>query len=110
MAKNITETFRKVKHLLETDKKYRDSDDLLVARFWWDELRVMKVNGKEAPILDFFMLYQEGKMTPAETIERSRRRVNQLHPDTIGLSYKRRAQKEKDIKKELHNVQWKKNQ
>lgn len=107
MAKIITETFQKVKHLLEKDPKYRNSDEDLVVRFWWDELRAMKLNGKEITALDFFMLYRENKLTPAETIERSRRRVNQLYPDTIGMSYKRRAQKEKDIQKELHNVQWK---
>lgn len=103
-AKKPDSTFGKVKELLESDKKYRDNDRVLVVRFWWNELRQMKLDGKKISAEKFFNLFIKGLFSSDDLICRSRRKVNEIHPDTIGLSYKPRQQKESRIKHELKKI------
>ena len=105
MPKEITDTFNKVKHLLETDKKYRDNDRILIVRFWNDELKMLRMECKKITALDFFMVFMdEDKITSSDYITRARRKVNQLHADTIGKSYKPRMEKEGKMKDDLAKI------
>jgi len=105
MPKEITDTFNKVKHLLETDKKYRDNDRVLVLRFWNDELKMMRMDCKKITALDFFIEFLDAdKITSSDLITRARRKVNQLHADTIGKSYKPRMEKESKMKDDLRKI------
>jgi len=104
MANKLTATFSKVKVLLETDMKYRDSDEMLETKFWWTEMQVMGIDGKAITARDFFLMYRQGKFTSSSTILRARRKANQLLSETRGLSYKPRRNKQVEIKEELKKL------
>jgi hypothetical protein len=46
----------------------------------------------------------EDKITSSDYITRARRKVNQLHADTIGKSYKPRMEKESKMKDDLAKI------
>lgn len=104
MPKEITDTFNKVKHLLEIYPKYRDSDEELVVRFWWDELRAMKLDGRKITAFDFLTFYRECRLTKADIITRARRKICETYPDLIGKSYKPRMEKEGKMKEDLRKI------
>ena len=56
MAKKITATFYKVKQMLEADVKYRDNDEKLVVKYWWNEMEVMGIDGNAISAKDFFLM------------------------------------------------------
>lgn len=109
MAKKITQTFHKVKALLDSGDKYRDSDEKLVVKIWWDEMESQKVEGKDVSLREisakaFFYLYREGRFTTADVITRARRKCNELHPETRGKSYKPRKAKVVEVQQEIREI------
>lgn len=90
----------KVKHLLTTEPKYRDSDEKLVARIWNDELREKNLTAYE-----FFCLYAKNEVTNSDSITRARRKVQQEFPALRGATWQQRQTKEtEDTKHELQKL------
>lgn len=89
-----------VKGILEHDARYRDDDNKLISVIWWQEIgvhRIEDLTGKEV----LRMLY-DGELTPAESITRARRKIQELHPELLGEKRKkRRRQQEEEVKQEL---------
>lgn len=101
----IAVTFKKVMAMLEANPKYRDSDRMLVTKFWSDELNAMGIDSKSRPIRDFWLMYRDDwKFTTSDTITRCRRKANEDYPKTRGLSYKPRKEKVKEVQEEIQTL------
>ena len=97
----LKQTYHKVKALLEDKEKYRDNDELLVARFWVDEAKALYLDFNFLPTKEFLILYKDGKFTPADIITRNRRKVTEHYPHLRGKSYKARQKKEQEVREEI---------
>ena len=88
--KKLQRNYDKVKALLESDERYRDNDELLVARFWYDECKSRNLNLKEMPAMDFMVMYRDGILTSSDVITRARRKVMETCTELQGKTYKKR--------------------
>ena len=96
--------FDRVLHLLEKDSKYRDNDQLLVARIWWEELQAKGINSDDITATQFMAMYRDEKLTSSDSITRCRRKINEELSHTIGKSYKPRQRKQFEVKHELKEI------
>jgi len=69
---------KKIKALLESNKKYRKSDAILMARVWYDHLS-HKVNSMTA--LDLLMMLSKNELPNWESITRARRKIQSENPE-----------------------------
>ena len=96
--KKFRSTYDAVKSLLQEDDhghisregKYRDDDELLVCRFWCDELKHKNILVKSLDAIGLMMMYRKGLITSADCITRARRKANENCPELRGKSYKKR--------------------
>lgn len=84
---SIQDTKPRVKSLLEAFPPARESDDRLLALFWYYEILQIDVEKKVQSRQDFFVLLSSGKLTPAESIRRSRQILVAKHPELRGENY-----------------------
>lgn len=100
-----TEIKATVKHLLETVPSLRDSDERLVANFWYYELK-NKFNHSSAKLIahDFFTMYADGEMTTADVITRARRLLQQLHPELRGKTWEARQKKAGETREKFREL------
>lgn len=87
----------KIKNLLLTDARYRDSDTLLVNRVQRDEMFDRNISIETSTIRDFFKLRLDKVITSEDTITRCRRSVQENYPETRGLKYKARQSKQIEV-------------
>lgn len=99
----IAKAYDKVVELLMLKEEYRDSDEALVVRYWWEESKLL-VNFDTMTAKDFFLLYKSQKITPADTITRLRRKAQQMNVNLRGATYKNRHEKESEIVSELNSL------
>ena len=83
--------------LLQKDHRYRDDDNKLLARIWYNESLKLGCSGH----LHFLKLLSDGKLTSPESIRRSRQKIQQEHPELRGKKYQLRQQEAEEFKKEL---------
>lgn len=83
-------TIELVEHLLATDARTRDSDELLTALLWYRE------GAMGLSAIDFLKDYASGKYTSAETIRRCRQRLQETKPELRGHLYAERQAKSKN--------------
>lgn len=103
---NIPQVYDRVVRLLKEDTKYRDDDNALVARIWWDELRAKNIEGTSATATQFLTLYRDGKVTTADSITRARRKAQELHKELRGASYtNRQVHKTEEVKSAIRYMQ-----
>mgnify|MGYP001615620743 FL=1 len=93
--KKFRSTYDAVKSLLQEDDnriidKYRDDDELLVCRFWCDELKNKNIVVKSLDAIAFMMMYKKGLITSADCVTRARRKITENFPELRGKSYKKR--------------------
>lgn len=86
-----------VKNLLTKFSALRDSDRMLVAEFWKQELKSLKSN-------DLMMMLKTGKLTSYDSITRVRRKVQEENKNLRGKLYKERKAIGKKIKMNIKNV------
>ena len=87
----------KVRFILQRHKATRDSDELLVFKFWKDEYSKIYpgIPFNHQPVSNVFMLWNKKELTHPSAIMRARRKVQEKHKDTRGsLWYKRHSQEE----------------
>ena len=88
-----------VYNLLKEHQKYRDSDRVLVARIWADQM-----GGKEAltkiSAFDLMCEYvnKDSKLFNVASIIRVRRKLQEDNPELIGESFERRKNEERDVR------------
>jgi hypothetical protein len=112
MEKGITKKLRnlrpKVEVLLRTESKhrddYRDNDEVLIARFWANELKALGLDKKTMSVQDFFVLYTEGKITPADLVLRARRKAQELNEDCRGKRWYERHGLAEDLKNNIDEI------
>ena len=86
-----------VKNLLAKFSSLRDSDRLLVAELWKQELKALKTN-------DLLMMLKAGKLTSYDSITRVRRKVQEENKNLRGKLYKERKAIGKQVKMNIKNV------
>ena len=90
----ISQVRKKVKRLLDSHKKYRDSDNVLMAKIWYDD--AIKMNLRTA--YEFLQALKRGKVTSWESITRARRKLQELHPYLEGRNRRIRRLKSNELK------------
>lgn len=95
--KSMQHLTEKIKNLLLTDARYRDSDTLLVNRVQRDEMVDRNISIETSTIRDFFKLRLDKVITSEDTITRCRRAVQEYYPETRGLKYKARQSKQIEV-------------
>ena len=91
--KNITELIKK---LLARHISLRDCDRTLTTVIWQ-----MEASENCHTFIDFLDLYQLGKITPADTITRMRRKVQEEYPELRGKLWARRKEATKVVQDQL---------
>src|SRR6185503_3748348 len=99
--KNIKDEVRK---LLLSNEVYRDNDEALVAKFHYDELVFNKINPKVEPISKYLNLIHQKKLTPADTITRVRRNLQEKEKEIRGRSFHTRHGMSEDLKKQIRDL------
>ena len=95
----IKNTKEKVRKLLLLSREYRDSDEALVVRYWWEEL----VNSQNLSCHDFFNIYKKGLVTASDTITRARRLLQEEFPELRGEKWSKRKEQELDVRKNINS-------
>lgn len=104
-AKNkLSNIYDTVKTLLIAKQDYRDSDNLLVVRMWYDELKLSHINAKDITAIQFMEMYRDEKLTSADTITRARRKVQEENISLRGKSYKERQKKQEEVIQQLKSL------
>jgi len=94
-------TKEEVRTLLENTPHLRDSDNKLIATYWFNELRKMAINPDNINAMKFLKMFADSALTNVKTIERMRRKLQEECPELRGKMYKAR--------KETLQDQWKRN-
>ena len=89
MANKKTEMKTKeiVKQLLIDKPHLRDSDNKLIATYWFNELKEKKIDPNKINGLEFMQMFANSKLTNIKTIERMRRKLQEEHPELRGKLY-----------------------
>lgn len=87
----------KVLKLLEANPMYRDDDNKLIARIWFNECEMYGCKTHT----DLLKLLATGKLTSSESIRRSRQKTQEEIPALRGLKYKERHEEAEEFKKDL---------
>lgn len=92
----------KVKNLLIKYPHFRDSDNKLIAAYWFEELKGKGVNLDEMSGMEFLHFFANSKLTNSETIHRCRRKAQEENTELRGKSYQTRQDKmQKQWRKDL---------
>tara|TARA_R100001440_G_scaffold42124_1_gene61784 strand:+ start:421 stop:729 length:309 start_codon:yes stop_codon:yes gene_type:complete len=92
----------KVKNLLTKYPHFRDSDNKLIAAYWFEELKRKGMNPNEMSGMDFLHYFADSKLTNSETIHRCRRKAQEQNKELRGKNYEVRQDKmQKQWRKDL---------
>ena len=88
----IKEISKKVERLLEKYPSLRDNDYYLVTAYWYRELDSLFTDDftTNLSFTDFLDIYSKGKITPADSITRARRKLQELNPSLRGKAWNKR--------------------
>jgi hypothetical protein len=92
-------TKEEVRILLENKPHLRDSDNKLIATYWYNELKKMAIDTNNISAMKFLKMFADSALTNVKTIERMRRKLQEECPELRGKMYKAR--------KETIQDQWK---
>jgi len=91
-----------VKELLIKTPHLRDSDNKLIATYWWRELKYKKLNVDDMSAMDILEMYSKSQLTNTETIRRMRAKLQEENPELRGKVYHfRKQQRQKKWRKDL---------
>tara|TARA_R110000824_G_scaffold34044_2_gene108720 strand:+ start:332 stop:646 length:315 start_codon:yes stop_codon:yes gene_type:complete len=93
-----------VEHLLKTKPQMRDNDNSLIANVWSYELKKNGFDISIKPTLEFFIQFSKNKLGCAETIRRTRAKLQQERPELRGKNYKIRQDHEKNVQQHLREI------
>ena len=78
---------QKVKKLLSNHQHFRDSDNKLIAAYWYNEIKGKGLNPNEMTGMDLLHYFADCKLTNPETIRRSRAKIQEENPNLRGNNY-----------------------
>ena len=76
-----------VKQLLIDKPHLRDSDNKLIATYWFNELKEKQIDPNKINGLEFMQMFANSKLTNIKTIERMRRKLQEECPELRGKLY-----------------------
>lgn len=88
---------QKVREILEQYPLTRDSDEKLTAHIWTMQIPSSIMFGS---VMDFLISYSNGKYTSAESIRRSRQKLQEEYPHLRGKNWILRQEKLKNAVKQ----------
>ena len=89
-----------VRELLTIKPHLRDNDSMLIAAYWWRELKRKEIDPNKMNGLEFMQMFANNKLTNIKTIERMRRKLQEECPELRGKAY--------ELRKGAIQDQWKK--
>jgi len=89
-----------VKKFLSTYIGHRDDDRKLCAAVWITQLTELGINKDHA--VQIMKYYADGKLSSAESIRRSRQKLQEQYEGLRGSKYKQRQEHAKDIQKKIN--------
>ena len=99
---NMKNIKSKVEYLMRKTPHLRDSDNKLVATFWWHEM------GREKTQLmtgyDFLDTLSRGKLTSSISIVRVRRKLQEQFPELQGESYIHRCKEADEVRNNIKDL------
>lgn len=88
--------------LLMENPRNRDSDQKLIANFWWMEISNKGYDISDFKAYDLLKMLSDNKLTSSETIRRTRCKLQEEHKELRGNKYmKRQIELQNKVKKEL---------
>lgn len=93
LSDKITDNIRR---LLQRFPMLKDDDERLIANYWHYELKKQGI-----PESNTLKAYAEGKLTSAETIRRTRQKLQEAEPELRGKLYKKKKYKAEDVKAQM---------
>jgi hypothetical protein len=99
---SLNSTKELVIHYLKADPRYRDNDEMLVARFWNNEVEAKKLNTTMLSGWDFLVMYAKGKITSADIITRARRKAQEENPELRGTKWNERHKDADDVRNNIN--------
>ena len=92
----------KVKQLLIKNPTNRDSDNKLIANFWYYECKKKNIDFSRLSAFEFLELYSKSKLTNAESIRRMRAKLQEAHEELRGNKYHlRKTTIQNNVRKDL---------
>ena len=92
----------KIQQLLTDCPRLRDSDNKLIATYWFEEIQNKGMNINEMTAMEFLHLFADSKLTNSETIHRCRRKVQEKNKELRVKAYSvRQVKMQKQWRKEL---------
>ena len=76
-----------VRELLTIKPHLRDNDSMLIAAYWWRELKRKEIDPNKMNGLEFMQMFANNKLTNIKTIERMRRKLQEENPELRGKLY-----------------------
>ena len=77
----------------------RDNDQMLVAKFWAQELQ----DDLYIPAIELLKRLEKHELTHFESIRRCRQKLQQENPDLRGVKYKARQSHQETVKEEIRD-------
>ena len=106
----ISEKIKKVEEILRECPDARDDDNDLIAKYWRQELMLIKHEEVKNSVLTqreidlFYFIVRNGMLSNPESIRRSRQKLQQVNPKLRGEKYNERHAAAKKVVKELKEV------
>ena len=83
-------TKKVIEALLRKTPHLKNSDNKLIATYWFRELEHKGIDAKEITAYNFLKQYAESQLTNAETIRRMRAKLQEEKPELRGKVYNAR--------------------
>lgn len=104
MKPEIRNTSKRVKKYLQDHPELRDNDARLITNILHEDLREMDYDPDTGSGIVILRLYAAGKLTNAESIRRSRQKLQEDDPTLRGKAWKpRHDQAEPDVKQQIRD-------
>ena len=93
----------KVEELLTTNPRTRESDNLLVATFYFHEMGGKDVLNNVSAF-DFLKKMSSGGLTSFESISRARRKIQEQNPHLRGSNYIEKQNLSEEVRENIKNL------
>ena len=101
--KNLKDKKQVVANILQRYNSTKDSDGALIATFYLNEIGGKDIL-KSMSAYDFLKILSEDKLTPASTIIRVRRKLQEVYIDLRGKKYEDRMNAGEDTRKKIKTL------
>jgi hypothetical protein len=102
MLKNIKTMEEVVKDILEEKSQYRDDDNTLVCKVWYNLLKSNGFDIKTKSAYDLMKLYASKELPKASDIERARRKVQEKYPHLRGVNWEKRHDESDNVRQNIN--------